>query len=32
VLPIEMREEFEGWLEGLIKRGKELNEKEGVAK
>ena len=31
VIPIEMREEFHGWMEGLIKRGKDLNEKEGVA-
>ncbi|KAF1958508.1 alpha/beta hydrolase-like protein [Byssothecium circinans] len=31
VLPIEMREEFGGWLEGLVKRGIELNGREGVA-
>lgn len=30
VLPIEMREEFGGWLEELVKRGEELNAKEGV--
>jgi hypothetical protein len=30
VLPIEMREEFGGWLEALVKRGEELNAKEGV--
>lgn len=31
VLPIEMRREFHGWVENLIKRGVELNEREGVA-
>ncbi|CAI6333146.1 unnamed protein product [Periconia digitata] len=30
VVPIEMREEFTGWLEALFQRGKELNEKEGI--
>jgi hypothetical protein len=30
VLPAEMREEFEGWIEGLIQRGVKLNEQEGV--
>lgn len=30
VLPIEMREEFNRWFEGLIKRGEALNEKEGI--
>ena len=30
VLPIEMRKEFKGWVESLIARGEELNEKEGV--
>lgn len=26
VLPIEMRETFHGWVEGLIKRSEKLNE------
>jgi hypothetical protein len=30
VLPIEMREEFSGWLEELVKRGEELNTEEGI--
>jgi hypothetical protein len=32
VVPIEMRGEFQGWLEGLVERGEELNRKEGVPK
>ncbi|KAF2183076.1 alpha/beta-hydrolase [Zopfia rhizophila CBS 207.26] len=31
VIPVEMREEFTGWVEGLIERGERLNEEEGVA-
>jgi hypothetical protein len=30
VLPAEMREEFQGWVEGLIERGLKLNESEGA--
>lgn len=30
VLPIEMREQFNGWLKGLVKRGEELNRTEGI--
>ena len=30
VLPIEMRGEFNAWLEGLVARGEELNRVEGV--
>lgn len=30
VLPVEMRKEFHGWLEGLIERGLALNSTEGV--
>jgi hypothetical protein len=30
VLPAEMREEFMGWVEGLIERGEEMNRAEGV--
>lgn len=30
VLPIEMRQEFGSWLEELVKRGEELNAKEGI--
>ncbi|KAF9741881.1 hypothetical protein PMIN06_008006 [Paraphaeosphaeria minitans] len=32
VIPIEMREEFHGWFESLIKRGEALNEKEGISR
>ncbi|KAF2621227.1 alpha/beta-hydrolase [Macroventuria anomochaeta] len=30
VMPAEMREEFQGWVEGLIERGLRMNESEGV--
>ncbi|KAI4929756.1 hypothetical protein J4E86_011698 [Alternaria arbusti] len=30
VLPAEMREEFNGWIEGLVKRGIRLNQEEGL--
>lgn len=30
VLPVEMREEFQGWVEGLVERGIKLNQEEGV--
>jgi hypothetical protein len=30
VVPAEMREEFMGWVEGLIERGEEMNRVEGV--
>ncbi|KAF2865222.1 Alpha/Beta hydrolase protein [Massariosphaeria phaeospora] len=30
VLPIEMREEFRGWVEALVERGVRLNGEEGV--
>ncbi|KAF1832889.1 alpha/beta-hydrolase [Decorospora gaudefroyi] len=30
VLPAEMREEFRGWVEGLVERGIQLNESGGV--
>ncbi|KAF2680385.1 alpha/beta hydrolase-like protein [Lentithecium fluviatile CBS 122367] len=32
VIPIEMREEFRAWVEGLVGRGEELNRTEGVAR
>lgn len=32
VIPIEMRKEFKGWVEGLIERGEQLNEAEGIKK
>ena len=30
VVPIEQREAFDSWLKNLIKRGEDLNEKEGI--
>lgn len=30
VIPIEMRKEFNGWVEELIERGIKMNESEGV--
>ncbi|KAH7135552.1 Alpha/Beta hydrolase protein [Dendryphion nanum] len=30
VVPIEMREEFAGWVEALVQRGVELNHSEGL--
>lgn len=30
VLPVEMRREFQAWLEGLIERGIKLNGEEGI--
>ena len=30
VLPVEMRQEFKGWMETLIQRGEEMNGKEGL--
>jgi hypothetical protein len=30
VLPIEMREDFRGWVEELVERGIRMNEEEGV--
>ncbi|KAF2032401.1 alpha/beta-hydrolase [Setomelanomma holmii] len=30
VIPVEMREEFGRWLEGLVERGVKLNREEGV--
>lgn len=32
VIPVEMREEFRGWLENLVKRGEELNRTDGVSR
>jgi len=29
-LPAEMREEFNGWIEGLVERGIRLNQEEGL--
>ncbi|PSN67758.1 alpha/beta-hydrolase [Corynespora cassiicola Philippines] len=30
VLPVEMRAEFNGWIEGVIERGGKINEEEGL--
>lgn len=30
VIPAEMRQEFQGWLEGLIERGVRLNGEQGL--